>query len=96
MSAVEASLAGVAGAVGAAALLGGGIVAVDGRVAGGTLGITTTASSSAGIASSTDGLLGFVSAGITAHEAHSGESHHGELVGLRLGGNVRRAGQNGH
>lgn len=91
----HSDVARTASAVAAAGLVGLGVVAVDGGIVGSALGEAGTTSLSAGVAVTTDGLLGLVSEGVAAREAQARDGHDGELVGLGLRGRAGGAGQDG-
>lgn len=64
--------------------------------AGRALGIAATAGLGAGAAVVALGQLGLVAVGVAAREALAQDGHHGQAVGLGLGGDMGGAGQEGN
>jgi hypothetical protein len=95
MSAVEAGVARVASAVGAAVLGSFGVVAVNRGVVGQALSEAGTASLGAGVAVTADCLLGLVPKGVATAQAQARERHDCELVRVRAGSSAGRGGQDG-
>lgn len=65
-------------------------------VAGRALGVRRATGLRAGVAIATLSLLGLVSVGVAATEAHSKHGHHGRAVRLGLGADMSGGGQNGN
>lgn len=86
-----------AGAVSAAALANGRVVAVRlGGAAGRALGVGSATGLRARVAITALSLLRLVAVGVAATEAHSKHGHHGQAVRLGLGADSSGGGQNGN
>lgn len=65
-------------------------------VAGRALGVGSTTGLGASLAITALSLLGLVSVGVAATEAHAKDGHHGQAVRLGLGADMSGGGQNGN
>lgn len=95
VTAVVTIITRVSGAVGAADLRISRVVAVSGRVVGSASLIAGTTGLGAGVAVTTDRLLGLVPVGVATSEAETQDGALDQLVRLGLGGDVGNAGHEG-